>query len=87
MLPEITPDMREAIIQKSSTLIAKANAPKALLSIRDMCELTAFAYNGTTVQQMMKDPDFPAPVMVGKREKRWFSGEFFRFLQKFQNSY
>lgn len=81
MIP-MTDDMRKEIIERSAALIARASAPKALLSMKDLEELTGFAYNGTTMQNMIREKSFPRPVLVGIREKRWFSGEVFRWLEK-----
>lgn len=78
----LTDDMKAAIIERSATLVAKASAPKALLSLRDIEALTGFAYNGHTMNQMVKDKDFPRAVLVGTRERRWFSGEVFRWLER-----
>lgn len=81
MTLEFTEDMKKDIAERSAALIARATAPKALLSLRDIEALTGFAYYGKTLQRMIREKDFPRPVMIGEREKRWFSGEVFRYLQ------
>lgn len=81
MIP-MTDEMRKEIVERSATLIAKASAPKALLSMRDIEALTGFAYYGKTLQGMLREKSFPRPVVVGTREKRWFAGEVFRWLEK-----
>ena len=63
-------------------IIERAAAPNALLSSTDLASLTGFPYHGSTFQSMVKDPSFPRPVMVGSREKRWKSGEVFRWLER-----
>lgn len=82
MTPAMTPAIQEAIIQQASALIARATSPKALLSVRDIEALTTFASRGKTVHDMIRDPSFPRAVMIGSREKRWFSGEVFSWLER-----
>ncbi len=81
---EITESMREDIVKKSAALIAKASAPKALLSSEDIAALTGLTRKGTSMYNMLASKDFPRPVMIGTREKRWFSGEVFRWLENRQ---
>jgi predicted DNA-binding transcriptional regulator AlpA len=71
-------EMQKQIIERAAALIARASAPNALLSSTDLASLTGFPYHGST----FKDPSFPRPVMVGSREKRWKSGEVFRWLER-----
>lgn len=75
-------EMQKQIIERAAALIARASAPNALLSSTDLASLTGFPYHGSTFQSMVKDPSFPRPVMVGSREKRWKSGEIFRWLER-----
>ena len=75
-------EMQKQIIERAAALIARASAPNALLSSTDLASLTGFPYHGSTFQSMGKDPSFPRPVMVGSREKRWKSGEVFRWLER-----
>ena len=81
MLP-ITPEMQKSIIQSSASLIARVNSRKGLLSMKDLEMITGFSYHGTTLQQMIRAPGFPAPVMLGSREKRWYSGEVFDWIDR-----
>ncbi len=77
----ITEDMRKDFIERSASLIARANAPKGLLSISDIAALTGFAVRGKTIQNTLASKDFPRAVLVGTREKRWLSSEVFRWLE------
>lgn len=85
MLPPMTDDMKKDIVERTSALIARASAPKALLSLKDIEALTGFPYYGKTLQGMIREKTFPRPVTVGKREKRWLSGEVFRWLEKLRD--
>lgn len=60
MIP-MTDGMRKEIVERSATLIAKASAPKALRSMRDIEELTGFAYYGKMLQGMIREKSFPRP--------------------------
>lgn len=77
---EITEQMKEDIVKKAATLIAKASAPKALLTIDDISKICGLASRGSTMQNMLAAKDFPRPIMIGTREKRWYSGEVFRWI-------
>lgn len=78
----LTEEMKQDIVAKSAALIVRASTPRALLSTVDIATLTGFPYNGSTFQSMVKDPTFPRPVMVGSRERRWFSEDVFRWLER-----
>ena len=78
----ITDSMRKEIVEKSAALIARASAPKGLLSLSDISALTGFARTGTVVREMLKDPAFPKPIYLGGREPRYFSGEVFRYFDR-----
>lgn len=78
----LTDGMQKDIVERAAALIARASAPNALLSSTDLSSLTGFPYHGSTFQSMVKDPSFPRPIMVGTREKRWKSGEVFRWLER-----
>lgn len=78
----MTEKMQQEIIARSAALIARASAPQALLSASDIAALTSFAYRGSVMQDMLSAKDFPRPVMVGTREKRWVSRDVFHWLSK-----
>lgn len=75
-------EMQKQIIERAAALIARASAPKALLSTRDISALTGFPVNGTVFKDMIADKSFPRPVFIGEREKRWYAGEFFRWIER-----
>ncbi len=81
---ELTDSMREDIIKRAAILIAKMNAPKALLCAQDIAAICGIAIKGSSMQNMLASKDFPRPVMIGKREKRWYSGEVIRWLDAHQ---
>lgn len=78
----MTEKMQQEIVNRSAALIARASAPKALLSASDIAALTGFAFRGSVMQDMLSAKDFPRPVLVGSREKRWVSQEVFHWLSK-----
>ena len=78
----ITESMRKEIVEKSAALIARASAPKGLLSLSDISALTGFARTGSVMREMLRDTSFPKPVYLGEREPRYFSSEVFRYFDR-----
>ena len=79
---ELDERMQNQIIERVSALVSRVNARKGLLSTKDLAEITGFTYHGRTLQQMIRSPGFPSPIMIGTREKRWYSGEVFDWIDK-----
>ncbi len=78
----MTEDMQKEIVKKAADLIARVSASKGLLSIHDLSAITGFARNGRALYEMTTDPTFPKPVYIGTHDKRWFSGEVFRWIER-----
>ena len=78
----MTPEIQQRIIEQSSAKIARWSLPDALVSLKDIEDYTTFARRGQTVHDMIREPSFPRPVVVGFREKRWKSGEVRSWLNR-----
>ena len=78
----MTEEMQKQIVEKSAALIARVSSSKGLFSIRDISAITGFAAHGRALYDMTNEPTFPKPVYIGTREKRWFSGEVFRWIER-----
>ena len=78
----MTEQMKQDIVVRASSLIARAADPIGLLSLSDLEALTGFDKRGKTIHNMVTSYDFPRPVMVGTRENRWFSADVFRWLEQ-----
>lgn len=82
----LTEDMKKEIVQKASSLIARASLPKGLLSTRDIATIIGFPERGSVFLNMLQDPKFPPPVYIGEREKRWYASEIFHFIDNRRRS-
>ena len=82
----LTDGMQKDIVERAAGLIARAAAPKGLLSTRDIAALTGFPPDGSVFRSMIADKSFPAPVYRGSREKRWYAGEVFHWIDRRRSS-
>ena len=81
----LTDGMQKDIVERAAGLIARAAAPKGLLSTRDIAALTGFP-DGSDFRSMIADKSFPAPIYLGSREKRWYAGEVFHWIDRRRSS-
>ena len=82
----LTDGMQKDIVERAVGLIARAAAPKGLLSTRDIAALTGFPPDGSVFRTMIADKSFPAPIYLGSREKRWYAGEVFHWIDRRRSS-
>lgn len=82
----LTEEMKKEIVQKTSSLLARASLPKGLLSTRDIAAIIGFPERGSVFVKMTQDPNFPTPVYIGEREKRWYASEIFHYIDNRRRS-
>lgn len=68
--------------QQTWDLVARFSASKGLISLEEIATLTGLNKNGATLRALVNSPDFPAPVFLGERSRRWFSGEVSLYLER-----
>lgn len=83
---QLTEDMKKEIVQKASSLIARASLPKGLLSRRDIATIVGFPERGSVFLHMLEDPMFPPAIYIGQREQRWYASDVFRFIENRRRS-
>lgn len=63
-------------------LVARFSATKGLISLEEIATMTGLNKNSATLRALVNSPDFPAPVFLGERSRRWFSGEVATYLER-----
>lgn len=80
----MTLDELKAITEKSAGLIARFASDRALLSQEDVATMLCTTRDSRLFRSVLGDPNFPKPVFLGERSKRWFSADVRRYLENRQ---